>query len=164
VTTASIALITAILIYISILSMLSGEKKVRHFGTFIKGFAFSLSFLILTIVLNVLKNNYAFIIKFPSFSFFGLLTIPNFTIPDNIIFLLGVSFFALGMLTTTYYILGYHKQYEKEKERFEIVKRTIEEIKKQKTKICPTCGETVNKIAKVCRYCGYRFKGKKKPI
>lgn len=33
-----------------------------------------------------------------------------------------------------------------------------EETKKE----CPNCGETVNNIAKVCHYCGYKFKTKKK--
>jgi len=48
-------------------------------------------------------------------------------------------------------------------ERAKILREIEEEIEIQNTKTCPDCGETVNKIAKVCRYCGHRFKGKKKP-
>jgi predicted amidophosphoribosyltransferase len=40
--------------------------------------------------------------------------------------------------------------------------RLEKEIELQNTKVCPNCGETVNKIAKACHFCGYRFKRKKK--
>jgi len=58
------------------------------------------------------------------------------------------EFFILGMKSTANYITTF--------ERLE------KEIERQNTKVCPNCGETVNKIAKVCHYCGYKFKSKKK--
>ena len=130
-----IALIAAILLYISILSSLSSKKTAWVFNAFLRGFFLSLFFLVLSVTLEILKVGFNL-----KPEFFGPLS--------NISFLLGVVFFILGMKSTANYIATF--------ERLE------KEIERQNTKVCPNCGETVNKIAKVCHYCGYRFKGKKK--
>jgi len=130
-----IALIAAILLYISILSSLSSKKTAWVFNAFIRGFFISLFLLALSVISEVFKVGFSF-----KPNFFGPLS--------NISFLLGVIFFLLGMKSTANYIATF--------ERLE------KEIEIQNTKTCSDCGETVNKIAKVCRYCGHRFKGKKK--
>jgi hypothetical protein len=130
-----IALIAAILLYISILSSLSSKKTAWVFNAFIRGFFISLFFLVLSVTSEIFTTGFNFI--------------PKILGPfSNISFLLGVVFFILGMKSTANYITTF--------ERLE------KEIELQNTKVCPNCGETVNKIAKACHFCGHRFKSKKK--
>lgn len=125
-----IALIAAILLYISILSSLSSKKTAWVFNAFIRGFFLSLFFLVLSVTSEIFRSGFNFMPKFLSpFS--------------NITFLLGVVFFMLGMKSTANYITTFG--------------RLDKEIELQNTKVCHNCGETVNKIAKVCHYCGYEF-------
>jgi len=149
-----ISLITAFLLYVSILTAFYRERSARHLFAFVKSFLWFSVFITITVFLEVLKNGY------------GIWPNPLGFI-SNGVFLLGFVYFFLGIRNSATYLKSYHEEMEKLAETQEVMKRHDNEIKeaqkRQNTKVCPNCGETVNKIAKVCRYCGYRFKGKKKP-
>lgn len=99
-----------------------------------------------------------------SLLFKGLLKF--FVYPSFVIFLsfiLGVIFVNTGIPWTrnaSYWVLGVAILFSLLSIRNSafFLSSYEEETKKE----CPNCGEIVNKIAKVCHHCGYRFKGRKK--
>jgi len=138
----SISLITAILIYISILSALSSNRISENLSFLMGSFIFPLVCFILTIISEVLRTGYDLLPKALGYT-------------SNGIFLFGVATFLLGLKDSSNYFRD--SQYNRER-----LDEAEEASNKENTKKCPNCGETVNKIAKVCHYCGYRFKGNKK--
>lgn len=138
----SISLITAILIYISILSALSSNRISENLSFLMGSFILPLVCFILTIILEVLKTGYGLLPKILGYT-------------SNGIFLVGVATFLLGLKDSSNYFRD--SQYDRER-----LEEAEEEFNKEKTKACPNCGETVNEIVKVCHYCGHQFKGKKK--
>jgi len=152
---SSTTLITAILLFVSILSAFTPKNKVETFKRFVGFFVFPLILFALTLILEVLISSA------PKINWIKNIVekIPWVSLSSNFCFIFGVFFLILlGVLNTSFYLNNLSDDYKKQEE----IKTIREEIKKGNTKVCPNCGETVNKIAKVCHYCGHRFKSKKK--